>query len=1268
MKSSISRPFVALCTLLLIFQFQVYAAPSVHPTSVLFEENKGQWDSEVRFRADLNGFNAYYGSKGFTYHFLNKDEADAMQHRRSNQAQTLHQHAVKVDFIGANENPTIVGENPLEAKSNYFLGTDTKHWTSQVESFSAIRYTSLYPGIDAHIFSTNQLLEYAFDVAPEADPSLIRLSYSGADKIQLKEGILIITTSLGTIRELKPRSYQTEHGVPKEIPTRFIIKNNTVSFALGKYNKALPLTIDPVLVVSTYTGSNADNWGYTATYDAAGNIYTGGIVLSTGYPITAGAFQQTFGGGGIGGAGYPFDIVITKFNPTGSLPIFSTYLGGSNNEAPNSLVVDAHENLIIFGVTYSSNFPMTASSYDNTYNGGGDMIVSKLNATGSVLLASTFIGGTGEDGVNISALYNVQGSLKQNYGDDARGEVICDNEGNVYVASCTKSIDYPTLNAYQSSFAGGGQDAVFFKLDSTLTSMSFNSYLGGNTDDAAYGLVNSINGEIIITGGTGSSNFPSTPGALHTTYLGGATDGFVCRFSSTGNTLINSSFIGTDQYDQSYFITLDASQNVYLYGQTAGAYPVTSGVYSNTGSSQFIHKLSADLSTSVFSTVFGNGSSIPNLSPTAFMVDTCMNIYASGWGRCLDFGTNPGTNLNMPISANAFQNTTDGCDFYFIVLRTNASSLLYGSYFGINGVDEHVDGGTSRFDQNGRIYQSVCAGCGGSDAFPTTPNAWSQTNNSSNCNNAVIKYDFELQGLEALAVPGPFAEGCAPLTVQLSNFSNNAEDYIWSFDDGSPIDTSFSPNHTFANAGVYNVMLVAIDSASCTFADTGYATIHVYAPFSINLGNDTLLCGTPSMQLDAGIGGTGFFYTWSNGEATQAITATSTGTYFVTAAVGGCFASDTIVLGIVNPPQLGNDTTTCLGNTVVLDAGNPGATYLWSTGDTSRYLVVSQSADYIVSVSSGGCSFTDTLQATFLDAPLVNLGNDTVLCGNALLALHAGNLGSTYTWSNGQTSESIVVNSAGYYFILVDNGSCNTSDSILVSTKAFPILELGPDLTLCNQDSILLSPTQVSGIYTWNNGSNGKSYWVHSEGVVSLKINDGGCTSKDSLKAERLLPPVLANDTIFCGNILYTIGFESTNGNYHWSNGDTTKQTLITQPGTYQLTLTKNTCALTDSITIASMESAADTVFVPNVFTPNNDGINDVFEIVTNGQEVVNLQVYNRWGLKVFETNQAIWDGTYPSGTESPDGVYYYLLEYQPFCPTSNGTKSARKGFLTLSR
>ncbi len=519
--------------------------------------------------------------------------------------------------------------------------------------------------------------------------------------------------------------------------------------------------------------------------------------------------------------------------------MYATYIGGSGNEQPHSLVTDGAGNLIVAGRTNSANYPTTGSGLIGT-GGSYDIVVTKLNATGTAMIGSKRIGGKGDDGVNIAT--ESFSSLQQNYGDNGRSEVIVDGGGNIFVASCSRSNDFPTtVSAFQPNPAGN-QDAVVLKFDPSV-SLSFASYLGGGGDDAAYVLSLAPNGNIYVAGGTASTNFPgNTAGTVNATNQGGI-DGFVSIITNSGNAIVKSTYLGTSATDQIYGVQFDKFGFPYVCGQTKGNWPVINAAYSVAGAPQFIAKLQPDLSAYVYSTRFGKAAAIPNISITAFLVDNCENVYVSGWGGVVDGQFPSSLTSGLPITADAIQSTTDGHDFYFFVLKKNATSQLFGSYWGQNGgLSDHVDGGTSRFDKQGVIYQAICANCGGGVPYPTTPGVVGPgpinpaVNNNAGCNLAMLKISFDFAGVDAgpqsmiNGVPRDTA-GCAPLTVDFRDTIANAVTYYWYFGDGSlpnPVITTVpNTSHVYNLPGLYQVMLIAEDSTTCNIRDTAYLHIKV---------------------------------------------------------------------------------------------------------------------------------------------------------------------------------------------------------------------------------------------------------------------------------------------------------------------------------------------------------------------------------------------------------------------------------------------------------
>lgn len=889
---------------------------SINPDggNFLFIPNQKQWEDQVLYKADIPGGKLFLQNNALTYLFYDTQKLHDHHNESSqnipvnpanktlaapNPGNSIQMHAVEVEFLNSNKNARVTGIGEFPTNYNYFTGDDPDQWSSGIKAVSDVVYKEIYPFTDMKVYSTSKGLKYDFILAPGATPENITLRYKGAESLYLKDKNLIVKTSLQTINEQAPIAYQLINKDTVFVTCSFLLNGNDLHFDFPQgYNKDLPLIIDPLLIFSTYSGSTADNWGFTATYDDEGNVYTAGVVFNTGFPVTTGAYQRFYGNN--------LDIGILKYDSTGSNLLYATYLGGSQAEAPHSLITNNLGELILFGSSSSSNFPTTSNAYQRQFNGGSefsplsgidykngsDLILSRFNASGSQLLASTMLGGSKNDGIMIQ-----YGTLTKNYGDQFRGDIILDDDNNVYVASHTTSVDFPLENPFQPEFGGGTRDGVVFKFSPDFSTLFWSSFLGGSGEDAAYSLKIDTEMNAIVCGGTSSDDFITTSGTL-IPQLGGNIDGFVTKVNATGDAVLQSSYIGTSAYDQVYFIDLDLQDNIYLFGQTLGDYPVSQNVFSNTRGSQFIHKINKELTETVFSTVFGSGSHTINITPNAFLVNECENIFISGWGgninsaaysNGLSTGYLGGNTLGMPLTNDAYQRTSDGSDFYLLAFEKDAASLLYATYFGGNNVNEHVDGGTSRFDKRGIVYQAVCAGCGGSSSYPTTPGAWSNTNNSLNCNNAVFKFDMAtlkaqfVTNNELLDQPG-YDNGCAPLTVVFQNTSLGGKDFEWDLGDGTTSTKKDNLVHTYDTPGTYEIILKAVDGKTCKKVDYAYGTIKVFQP-DFFVGDDLTICQGESIQLTAN---GGVAYNWWPEEGlndpkspTPIATPSDTTTYYV---------------------------------------------------------------------------------------------------------------------------------------------------------------------------------------------------------------------------------------------------------------------------------------------------------------------------------------------------------------------------------------------------
>lgn len=1220
-------PRIALTALLLFAVLQSIAQ------QYRFIENKGQWHQKVKFRAEVPGTYLYLEANAITYDLVNTHDLEhihAAHHGlkvKKKVDNILHKHAIRQRFIGADPTARLNAMDRSPHYFNYCIG-NRENWASNVHASSGVSYSELYPGIDLRIRSLGHI-KYDLIVAPGADPAQIRSHYEGANSLQLKDGALVVKNSVADIIEQRPFAYQIIDGDTNAIECRFNVEGLEVSFVLGEWDQTQVLVIDPVLEFSTYSGSFSDNFGYTATFDSDGFLYSGSSAFGNQYPTTTGAYQQTHAGGD--GLGSGIDMAITKYDTTGTFMVWSTFLGGSNDELPHSLIANSLDEIFVYGTTSSPDFPTSINAYDDSYNGGStvsliglgatyingsDMVVCRLSNDGSALLASTFLGGSQDDGLNLNA------SLKFNYADEIRGEVLLDENNNVYVVSTTSSQDLPTTaGSFQPNFAGGSYDGCVFKLDNDLTSVIWGSYFGGGGADAAYSVDLDGDNNIFIAGGTNSPDLLAPAGVLGPSYSGGLADGFVAHISADGSNLLNTTYWGTSAYDQVYFVELDKEQHVHIFGQTEGPSNdmIFNAAYNQPNSGQFITKMNYDLSSLVWSTRFGTGNGTPNISPTAFLVDVCRKIYISGWGSNVQ-----GSNLSvtgLEVTSDAYQGTTTGNDFYLMVLEDDASDISYGTYFGGNISAEHVDGGTSRFDRKGRVYQSVCAGCGGNSDFPIEPNpgAHSPTNNSTNCNNGVFKFDFELPiviaDFDALA-------NCLPDPVQFGNESSGATDYFWDFGDNST-STQPNPSHQYAESGVYEVMLVANNPSTCNFSDTAYTQVVVLANTVFAL-EDVAICLGETEQIGLlPIPDTSITYQWIPDVGLSSATVsnpfaspTSSTEYELLISNGVCTdtASQVVLVGVPEVEDI-PDTTICAGNSATLTASGNGNVdeFLWSSDP----------------------SFSDTLNNWPLDSSII---------------------------------VSPVANST--YYLLIGSNGCYSTTSVNVNI-ALLNAAISPEAFICYGDTVLLSVTgldpgttiswQPAGGIITGQGTPTVTVSPESTTIYTASVESAqGCTwsgsatvSVSDINPGTVLatadPAAIQPGESSQLNVTPDIGV-----NYNWSPGTSLNDSTISNPvatpsvtTTYLVTVSDGICTRSDSVTVIVHELICEEpdIFVPSGFSPNGDGVNDVLYV--RGKHITELvfKVFDRWGEKVFETTDLDigWDGFYKGKLVEPAVFVYYL-------------------------
>jgi gliding motility-associated-like protein len=961
---------------------QVAAHDHVHgPSPVRFIENLGQWNGPFKYQAHVAGATVFLEEKALTWVKLQEDAAEVMHDMselpiEQREALMLSGHAWKMHFVGASDDISIEATGAESTNYNYFLGNDASKWRSGVKAMREVAYRNIWPGIHMVMRSTEAgNFKYDIILDPNADPANIAFSFEGLDGVELNDdGELMLRTSVGDVKELHPVAFMADDR--SAISCGFKLDNGKLTFDLDGYDRSRTLVIDPELIASTYSGAvSYSNYGHCATYGADGSIYTGARAFGPGYPTNTGSFQQNFGGGTV-------DISVSKLNSDGSSLLWATYLGGSGSEYPHSLIENAQGQLCVLGSSTSANYPVTANGYQTTYGGTTDIVISVVSMDGGSLAGSTYIGGTNSDGAN--AMY-------ANYGEEYRGEIIVDDQDNILVATFSRSDDFPTTPNVAQGTLGGMQDAVVLKLNSDCSDLLWSTFIGGDQNDGAFG-IRTVNGQIYICGQTYSTNMPFTNGAYQTNLQGGQ-DGYVARLTADGSVITAATYFGTGVADRAYFLDTDTDDNIWIYGQSTGPIPLQpASVYGDPGGTIFLAKLDPALTNVLVSTKIGPGST-PVMTPVAFLVDNCDKIYVSGY--------NAGWS-GLPTTANALSTTGS---FYLSAFDVDMSAMVFGTYYGGN----HVDGGTSRFDKNGIVYQGVCVTGNG---MASVPWAYAETQNIS-WDIGVFKIDFQVAGVTA-AGASPINQGCAPIDIQFSN-SSTGTDWLWDFGDGSAPLSAFEPSHTYTQPGLYTVTLIASDSMACNLADTTSFEIEIGAggpidaAFTFDFNPD---CSSSEVAFTNTSTGGLVTYTWDMGDGTSYTdtnvvhTYAQPGTYTVQLLVSdpsACSQPDSVqqvvqvtilttsveaVVDITLPQPCGDMTVTATNSSTGVSPS-----YQWVMGDGT----VLTDGDITYTYSTPG-SYTILFIAT--DPATCNVA-DTLTWDVQLQGVTAADLGFTTTLSQG---------------------------------------------------------------------------------------------------------------------------------------------------------------------------------------------------------------------------------------------------------------------------
>ncbi|HEY6292368.1 MAG TPA: choice-of-anchor D domain-containing protein [Terriglobia bacterium] len=700
-----------------------------------FEANQGQTDVRVKFLARGAGYTLFLTGNGALL-ALKKPGAGSQESgersetrepnlesqqgpksgARTPNPESRTPAVLRMKLAGANLNAPATGTDELPGRTNYFIGNDPAKWRTQVPSYAKVKYREVYPGVDLVYYGNQGELEYDFVVAPGANPSRIVLDVGAAPLHLAANGELAVGVGGGEVRFHKPVVYQP-FATPgsalqsQRLPVEGSYKltgQHQVSFEVGSYDRRRPLVIDPVLTYSTYLGGNDLDKCSGIALTPSGNATVSGSTVSTNFPVTSGAFQTTYGGGA-------YDAFVTQFSVDGSSLVFSTYLGGNNDDEGWHVALDSSENVYLGGYTASLNFPTTSNAYHTAFFGTGyDCFVAKLNPTGSALLYSTYIAPVDP------------GQTSEHNGDF----LTVSSSGRAVIVGPTNYTQFPvTPGAFQTTLAGL-DDAFVTVIDTTKSgsaSLLYSTYLGGNANDVAQNVAVDNMGNIYVSGTTHSSNFPATAGAFQPACkLNSANacsgDAFLAKISPHGRgaaDLLYSTFFGGSNVDEGVAIALDASGHVYMTGDTQstdlpttpGAFQTTCDVGTGGCEDSYIakfHPVGGGASDLVYSTYFG-GTGI-TLSK-GIGIDPAANAYVVGRTTSTNFPT------ANPIQA-AHASDKGNYDAFLTELNPSGSALVFSTYWGGNNFDTFID---LVLNTSGDIFLT---GRTQSTSFPATADAF----------------------------------------------------------------------------------------------------------------------------------------------------------------------------------------------------------------------------------------------------------------------------------------------------------------------------------------------------------------------------------------------------------------------------------------------------------------------------------------------------------------------------------------------------------------
>ena len=1026
------------------------------------------------------------------------------------------------------------------------------------------------------------------------------------------------------------------------------------------------------LIYSTFIGgSNLDRAMDilldTNTYE----LYVCGDSFSTNFPSTTGVYQSA---NASTSAAAGADAFLLRLSPLGNSLVFSTFIGGINDDKALAMVFDSQHNIWVTGESQSTSFPVTTGSYDVTWNGSFDCIIFKMNDLGTSLLYSTFFGGNLSEGGhaitidNNNSLYvgihtqggnfpTTAGAFDVTYnggpydyafiklnpttntliystyiggtGDDwDRHDVHVDNSGNLLFSGAASSGFPTTVGAYDQTYNGGNFDAYVAELNATGTALNFSTLFGSSGDDAAYMCYKNHNNDIVVTGYC-SNNFPVTPCCYDPSYNGGNSDAFITIFDATGSNLLYSTYIGGSGDDQGFALTCDYD-TVYISGQTGSTnFPTTTGAYDVTYNS-------------------GNWD--------LFLLKIYLGVQPSVSSFSL-------TNAPCSMSCTFINHSTGATNYTWLFGDGNTSTLINPSY---------------TYTTAGQYTVSLISNPGGSCA---------DTSKSILTINSRPTVQFAIT-----------QNNCSK-TISINNTSINTTNNSWNFGDGFHAN-SFNPlNHTYSSSGTYTITLIADTGSIC--ADTLHKVISILNPPTSIFSIMTVTCSMNSTLINSSIGATNYIWLFGDGNTSTLsnplhLYATA-GQYtisLIAISAAGCADTSQQIINVNTAPQAQFSITAnnCNDSISINNTSTNATVYGWNFGDGSQsnnsnpthvYLSYGTFKITLIAAATNGC--TDTLEKIITMQNIQPVAVFTVSstgCTGSFPFTNNSLNAQAFNWNFGdgsmpstQVDPIHTFQTSGTFTaqLIAFSQTCNKYDTAYqtIHISPSPVVYLGKDTSVCTGGNVVfnLNAGNPGATYLWNNGLTTQIISISHPGTYwAIVTNTVGCASRDTI---HIYSPyfTLGSDSTFCGLETIKIAPRDLNfspADYLWSTGANTPSLVVSEEGLYWLQISEGACKILDTINvIGGYENSL--LWVPNTFTPNGDELNETFKPIGTDITSFNMKIYNRWGEKIFETSNPNtgWNGMY-KGQIAECATYIWLIEYTTSC--SKNSSFRKSGQVTILR